>query len=367
MVTPIDSRCLVFRIAFIVAADASLPFYPLSVKESDLLRHIYARSEGLSSRSMNIVVGPGDDAAVLRSASGDLLLITVDHLIEGRHFTPGTTIDRIARKAVARSVSDIAAMGGVPTWSLATAALAPGFPADKANRLFDAMASWAIHFGCPLVGGDIATLGASSAENGDDNDGHTSGASRTPAGLLVIDGQPVPRGPGIVLTCTVAGTPHARRGPVLRSGAMPGDEVWVTGALGGSLESGRHVTFEPRVREASWLAETLGASLHAMIDLSDGLGRDAGRVAEASGVRIELDGPRLPVHLNVRSWNAALADGEDYELCFITADGSDVPDECPVTGTRLTRIGRVRAGAGCVLIDEERREIDVNECGWDHE
>ncbi|MGE3108581.1 MAG: thiamine-monophosphate kinase [Phycisphaerales bacterium] len=326
------------------------------MKESDLLRHIYSRSAGLAARSIHIVVGPGDDCAVLRSASGDLQLITVDQLIEGRHFRAGTPIDRIARKIVARSVSDIAAMAGSPTWALATAALAADVSGEHASRLFDSIAKWAEHFGCPLVGGDIASLGS----------GGPPGTER-----IVVDGKDVDRGPRMVLTCTVAGTPHATRGPVLRSGARAGDEVWVTGRLGGSLESGRHMTFEPRVREGWWLAESLGESLRAMIDLSDGLGRDAGRIAAASGARIELFGPRLPVHEGVHSWDAALGDGEDYELCFVVAAGSAsqrIPAACPHTGTALTRIGRVVEGSGCVLLDDDGKVLgDVSEVGWDHE
>jgi len=296
---------------------------------------------------------------VLRSASGDQLLITVDQLVEGRHFAPGTAIDRIARKIIARSVSDIAAMGGSPSWALATAALPDDY--EPADRRFDAMARWATHFGCPLGGGDIASLGAA-------------------AGGVTIDGRPASR-PPLMLTCTVAGTPHPGRGPVLRSGAAAGDQVWVTGRLGGSLESGRHLGFEPRVREGLWLAEHLGPRLHAMIDLSDGLGRDAGRVAEALEVRIVLEGARRPLQPNVHSWEAALGDGEDYELCFVAAADAEIPAECPTSGTMFTCVGRAEAlvggtgegsagGAGpggwCLLEDEEGRMRDVSKLGWDH-
>lgn len=297
---------------------------------------------------MHVAVGPGDDCAVVRSSSGDLLLITVDQLIEGTHFLPGSAVDRIARKLIARSVSDIAAMGGSPAWALATGALPAQYP--RADQLFDAMSKWARHFGCPLVGGDIAFLSAASGRN-------TS---------IHVDGKPVDADGRLVLTCTVAGSPHPRRGPVLRSGAKVGDEVWVTGRLGGSFESGRHFTFEPRVREGLWLCEHLGDSLHAMIDLSDGLGRDAGRVAAASKARIELNAVGLPVHENVFSWQQAVGDGEDYELCFTIAPGIDMPPECPHTGTTLTRIGRVALGEGCVIIDPENKLVDATEMGWDH-
>lgn len=296
------------------------------MRESELLEHIYARSAGLAaSGGWSVVVGPGDDAAVLRSPAGDTLLITVDQLVEGRHYEPGTAIDLIARKAVARSVSDIAAMGGRPSWATATAVLPKGYA--HADGLFDAMARWAAHWGCPLIGGDIASHGSSDHP--------------------------------LTLTVTVAGAPIAE--PVRRSGARAGDGVYVTGALGGSLGSGRHLTFEPRVGAAAGLVAALGARLHAMIDLSDGLGRDAGRVARASGVRVELDAAAIPRHAGVETWRDAAGDGENHELCFAAA--GDVPGE--VAGVAVTRVGRALEGAGCVVLDGGRA-VEAGELGWDH-
>lgn len=292
------------------------------MRESELHEHIARHSSGLGS---DVVVGPGDDCAVVRTPTGDVLLLTVDQLIEGRHFGAGTPIDAIARKAVARSVSDIAAMAGEPAWSVATAAL----PTDDTHAadLYDRLAAWARRWRCPLVGGDLATTA----------------------------------GP-VSLTVTVIGRAHRARGPVLRSTAKPGEGVYVTGALGGSLASGRHLTFEPRVDEARALGDTLGDRLTSMIDLSDGLGRDAGRVARASGVRIEIDAALVSLADGVTTWRQALGDGEDHELCF-TALG-DVPGE--VAGTPITRVGRVVEGAGCVVLDHGA-EHDASEMGWEHE
>ncbi|GJM18550.1 MAG: thiamine-monophosphate kinase [Phycisphaeraceae bacterium] len=298
------------------------------MRESELLEHIYARSAGLrASGGWSVAVGPGDDAAVLRSPGGDTLLMTVDQLVEGRHYEPGTAIDLIARKAVARSVSDIAAMGGTPTWAMATAVLPDACP--HANELFDAMSRWAMHWGCPLVGGDIASHGATDHP--------------------------------LTLTTTIAGSMPAGVEPVLRSGARAGDSIYVTGALGGSFASGRHLTFETRVLEAAALGDALGGRLHAMIDLSDGLGRDAGRVAKASAVRIELEADAVPRHPGVAGWREALGEGEDYELCFAAA--GDVPGE--VAGTAVTRVGRVIAGVGCVVLDQDDM-IDAGGLGWEH-
>lgn len=299
------------------------------MRESELLSHIYARSKGLPAP---IVVGPGDDAALLEfpAAGGPAsVLVTVDQLVEGRHYDPSrASVDAVARKAVARSVSDIAAMGGRPTCALATAALRDGY-AD-ADRLFDAMARWAAHWGCPLAGGDIASVAGPT-----------------------------------VLTVTVLGAPHPTRGCVLRSGARAGDALYVTGRLGGSLASGRHLSFEPRLREGAWLCDRLGERLHAMIDVSDGLGRDAARLAEASGVRIELDASRLPLYPDAGGWRRAIAEGEDYELLF-AAPLEDALSAAGEAGALLTRVGTVAAGSGCFVRTPEGGLEDAAALGWDH-
>jgi len=306
------------------------------MRESELLAHIYARSAELRARFPQVVVGPGHDCAAVAAPGGPLLL-KVDQIVSGRHYRPfpATPLDLIARKAVARAVSDIAAAGGSPLAAMAAAAL----PADfaHANELFDAMSRWAAHFGCPLVGGDIAAL---------------------PTGQIAA-----------VLSVSVVGSPHPVRGPVLRSGARPGDGIYVTSRLGGSLEKstglGRHLTFEPRLVESRWLCDTLGAGLHAMMDVSDGLGRDGGRLAKASGVRIRIDAGAIPRHEGVPDWRTAAAGGEDYELLFAAAEGAALPAACPATGTPITRIGTALAGTGCVVADAGK-EIDVSEMGWEH-
>lgn len=297
------------------------------MRESELLAHIAARSADLSGSGV-VVVGPGDDAAVLRHEG--LTLITVDHLVAGRHFDPQTaTIDQIARKAVARSVSDIGAMAGTPTSGLATGCLPDGY--RHGDELFDRMAHWARSHGCPLVGGDIATSS----------------------------------GP-LVLTIVVMGQAHSARGPVLRSEAKAGDAVYVTGRIGGSLISGRHLSFEPRVAEGRWLADHLGPRLGAMIDVSDGLGRDAGRIAAASKVRIELRASSLPLHGDADGWRSAAAEGEDYELLFTVREEAALPAAIPETGVPITRIGTVGRGQGCFIVDEAGAQLDAAELGWDH-
>jgi thiamine-monophosphate kinase len=301
------------------------------VDESRLHDHIYARSASLTLGAGELLVGPGDDCAVTRSPSGELQLLTVDQLVEGRHFEPGTELDLIARKAIARSVSDIAAMGGSPTWSLGTGVLPKGYA--HANALFDAMHTWASHWHCPLIGGDIAS--------------HSS-----------------PEHP-LTLTVTVGGVMPTGSMPVLRSGAKPGDLLYVTGQIGASFESGWHLRFEPRIDVGRWASRT---NAHAMMDLSDGLGRDAHRIAIASGVRIDIDATTLPISHRCSDWRQAASEGEDYELLIALSPDHDTTD-CPMP--LLGPIGRVTAceqeqSPGAVIIDPYGKTHDASSMGWDH-
>ncbi len=308
------------------------------MRESDLLAHIYARSADLAALYPHVLVGPGDDCAVLAAPSGPSLLLKVDQLVAGRHFAPfpRTPIDLIGRKSIARAVSDIAAMGGTPMVALAAASIPDGL-FGRADHLFDAMQRWARHWDCPLVGGDISAT----------------------AGPLT-------------LAITVVGLPHPVRGPVLRSGAKAGDLICVTGRLGGAVDAatsgGRHLTFEPRLAEARALCDMFGPHLHAMMDLSDGLGIDGTRLAQASGQRLNIDASAIPRAPGVADWREAAGTGEDYELLLILDPSCQVPSSCPVTGTPLAVIGRVSEHSGgpwCVLIDAGN-EHDGSTLGYNH-
>ena len=292
-------------------------FYTPSMDEAALLRHIYARAGGAEHDA--VLVGPGDDCAVVDLGGDRACLLTTDQLIEGRHFEPGTPIEQIAWKAMARSVSDIAACAGEPVCALATGAMPDGYA--HAAALFDAMHRAAIELGCPLVGGDVARAGA--------------------------DG-------GVHLTTTLIGRVHATRGAVLRSGARSGDAVVVTGCLGGSFDArvdgdgvAHHLGFTPRVEAARRAADMLGDDLHAMMDLSDGLGVDVARLAEAAGVMSEIDAAALPVAPELAgamdAIDRAVGDGEDYEL-LATVDAARVDDLDPEVWTRIGTVGEAGAG-----------------------
>ena len=302
------------------------------MRESELLQHVYAMA---GPPTPDLPIPPGDDMAMVRFHDRGLLT-AVDQVVDGRHVDlERTPIDLVGRKAITRSLSDVAAMAAKPVALLAAVTLPPDFGHDRATALFDAMRRTAQRYACPLVGGDIAVFRDAS--------------SRLVCSVTVL-AEP---GPG---------------GPVTRSGARAGDVIAVTGALGGSLQAdglGRHVTFEPRLEEAAILAETLGRRLHAMIDISDGLGRDASHVAEQSGGRIEIDAERIPCTEGV-GWRQAMSDGEDYELCFAAA--GEVPPR--VGEVPVTVVGRFVDRCGpddpLVVVRAGGRTLDGSELGWEH-
>jgi len=228
----------------------------------------------------SVVVGPGDDAAVIRGPKGLYGLLTVDMLVESVHFEKGEDLRRVGYKAVAVSVSDIAAMGGEPRFALVSAGLPRKDLARRAQALFAGLGQCARRYGVSIIGGDM---------NRSDR--------------LVID---------VFMMGEVE-----KKNLVLRSGAQDGDAIFVSGPLGGSQASGRHLSFVPRVQEARFLVEHF--KVHAMMDLSDGLSMDLPRLCEASRLGAEIFEDDIPRNPGVKTMAAALGDGEDYELLFTLA------------------------------------------------
>lgn len=343
------------------------------MNESDLLAHIFTLSGGINAGAGDVLVGPGDDCAVVSTPSGDALLLTVDQLVEGRHFETGTPIDLIARKAVARSISDIAAMGGEPCWGLATGLLPDGY--QHGRELSEALHKWGNHWHCPIVGGDIAfgpgPLSITVTVVGRMQEPQASAPGQTAS-------QPVP--PSSPREDRETGTQtHGSENrattraisPILRSGARAGDELWLTGQVGGSFDSGWHLRFEPRL--AAGHAAARSGRVHAMIDLSDGLGRDASRIAVASNMRLMIDAAKLPVSHRARDWAQAAGEGEDYELLMaIHPRHPEITDpplalDPPLHGP----IGIVRPcepgeKPGATIIDPYGKPHDAESLGWDH-
>lgn len=240
----------------------------------------------VSRAAKDVALGIGDDAAaVLPCGRGRLLLLTCDPVIEGVHFDSRATPFQIGWKAMARNLSDIAAMGGIPRYALVAASLPTKTPVAKALAIHRGLCAAAGRHGVAIVGGD------------------TSRSLH-----------------GIHLTVTLVGE-VPRREMVTRTGARVGDLVCVTGSLGGSL-AGKHLVFEPRVREARFLASRIHPT--AMMDVSDGLASDLERLAEQGGVGFEIHGEALPISSVLRREGLArsreiaraMRDGEDYELLF---------------------------------------------------
>jgi len=241
-----------------------------------------------------VVVGAGDDCAVLDlGIPGRRLLFKTDAVVEGVHFTPDTPPEQIGHKALARCLSDIAAMAGTPTAALITIALPTGFNPARIEAIYAGLNALARRHGVAIAGGETTT---------------------NPERLL--------------LSIALLGTVETGR-CVRRAGVEVGDALFVTGELGGSL-AGKHLTFEPRLAEARWLAVHFPP--HAMIDLSDGIASDLRHLLQTGPVPrgAELLARALPVsraaklaHREGRSPKppvlAALTDGEDFELLFTVA------------------------------------------------
>jgi thiamine-monophosphate kinase len=276
--------------------------------------------------SPSVLLGSGDDLAILQWPDEPVILIGVDQVLDGVHFDSTRHDPRsIGRKVMNRNLSDCAAMACLPAAAVATVALSVGTTLQHAQEFYRGLQDAARPFDCPIVGGDTASW------------------------------------PGkIAATVTILG----RTGgliPIRRDGARAGDGIFVTGPLGGSI-LGRHMTFPPRVQ----LARQLAAAWHisAMIDISDGLSRDLSHIARQSRVAAVLDAAAIPIHPDAAVDRAdgrsplehALHDGEDYELLFTAARCGD-PAAC--------RIGSIIAG-DAVFIEQDGRRQPLKPLGWEH-
>ena len=307
------------------------------------------------------LAGPGglglaDDAAVLACPPGRELVATVDAMVCGVHYLPEDPPDLVARKLLRVNLSDLAAMGATPRWYLLTTALPAALGDDWVARFASGLAEDQTNYGVSLLGGDsVATPG--------------------PA----------------VLSLTALGE-VAAGAAIRRSGARPGDRIWVSGtigdaALGLEVLRGGHGELsapdramlaarfrlpEPRVA----LGPRLAGLAHAMADISDGLLADLGHICEASGVAATVTAAALPLSPAAERIAAAepglraraAAAGDDYELLFAAP-----PEAAPALaalagelGLRLSEIGAIHAGEGVRLCDAAGREIAVARPGYSH-
>jgi thiamine-monophosphate kinase len=245
-----------------------------------------------------VLTGPGDDCAVLDIGLPDRsLLFKTDAIVEGIHFSSKVAPEKIGHKALARCLSDVAAMGGTPTAALITLALPGEFDPGHVISIYDGINRLARKYDVAIVGGET-----------------TSNPERILISIALIGF--VPRGKAL-----------------LRSGAKPEDAIFVTGELGGSLQ-GKHLEFEPRLVEARWLSENF--RVHAMLDISDGLAGDLRHILHASKTGAELLAKAIPISPQARvaaraesstkpPLLAALTDGEDFELLFTVGSRQAVP------------------------------------------
>ena len=307
----------------------------MSAGEFELIAGLVA---AMPCRRPDVRVGPGDDAAVLRPPPGMDLVQTIDTCLEGVHFPVGMAPEDVGWRAVAVNLSDLAAMGAEPAWALLSLAL-PRAEEDWLARFARGAAEALDAVGVDLVGGDTV------------------------------------RGP---LAVSFSLTGFVPPGTALRrSGAGPGDEIWVTGALGGGAaglaawQRGAQASAQPFLRPQPRLAEgqALRGLASAAIDVSDGLLQDLGHVLEASGVGAVVELERVPVHAlaGPEGLAMALTGGDDYQLCFTVAAARRPELEALAASWREPPvcIGRVRAGSGLEL-QRAGRPVAAPSAGWDH-
>ena len=244
--------------------------------EDKLLARIFPQL----GRNSRVVAAAGDDCAVVKfRGAKDWLLLKTDCVVEEIHFTKGTNARAVGWKAMMRALSDFAAMSGMPEFALITLAAAGKKKVSWVGELYRGLNRAAARFDVAIVGGETS---------------ETAGPT--------------------VIVVSVAGFVERHR-CILRSGGKANDDLFVTGKLGGSMR-GRHLNFVPRIDEARWLTENF--KVHAMMDLSDGLGADLPRLARASKVGFTIDRHALPLSPGC-SIQQAISNGEDYELLFATS------------------------------------------------
>lgn len=278
------------------------------------------------------LIGNGDDCAVIRQ-NGSSVFVATDMLLDGTHFISELiSPELIGRKAVAVNFSDLAAMGGHPTGVFISLAVPRTTSQKWLERVMLGAHQMASAFGCGIDGGDTNSWTAKLAIN----------------------------------VC-VTGIPHWR-GPVRRAGALKGDVIMITGqSLGGSLLSGRHATFTPRLAECQWILDRV--PIHSMIDISDGLGSDAIHLASASQKKFLLDSSAItPLPPNDPGYKSTFTDGEDFELLFTCAPSvaeyllKHFPWPCGVR-----RIGIVQEGLGVFMRHQDgKNPVELEFSGYQH-
>ncbi|MFC1704585.1 thiamine-phosphate kinase [Candidatus Omnitrophota bacterium] len=303
------------------------------MNQEDLLASIgengfISRIQRLFKNDASVIKGIGDDAAVLSFTKDKYLLLTTDMLIEEIHFKKHAAPRRIGHKALACNISDIAAMGGVPRYAVVSVGLPGRMNMRFAKEICRGMSDISKKYNINIVGGDTN------------------------------------RAQSIVINVALLGFVE-KKNLIVRSGAKEGDIIFVTGVLGGSLSSQRHLTFSPRIKEARYLVNHF--HLNAMIDISDGLALDLHRIAESSKVGAKLFASAIPKKKNV-SLTQALYDGEDFELLFtLSPREAQKLDRKKRLTTPLHMIGIIaKKSSGITLIQEDGTKRKIKPRGYTH-
>jgi thiamine-monophosphate kinase len=314
--------------------------------EFSLIERIRARARGRARA--DVLLGIGDDAALLRLPEGHELVLSTDTLVSGVHFPEETAPADVGWKALAVNLSDLAAMGATPAW-ISLALTLPEADVDWLDAFLDGFCELADAHGVTLVGGDT---------------------TRGPLSITLAAHGFVPAGEAL-----------------LRAGARVHDEVWVTGTIGdaagalqqwraGGMQSAklRYRLDRPTPRVAAGLA--LRGLASAAIDLSDGLAGDLGHVLRASGGGAELELGRLPTSLTLAEhfpdddarWRLQLTGGDDYELCFTAAPADAFAIEQALAACELnaTVIGRITSEPGMRWIRPDGGELALEGAGFEH-
>jgi thiamine-monophosphate kinase len=317
------------------------------------IRYAFEPRAAARGRSKFVALAMGDDAALVRPSAGFETVLTCDWFLEGTHFLRDKhPADSVGWKCLARAVSDVVAMGGLPRCFLLSLALPKDLPARWLDGFLGGLKRASKAFACELAGGD-------STERRD-----------------------------ILINVAVVG--EVRRGrALLRSGARPGDIIYVSGRLGEAelglklVREGRgrprtkdervrkHLYPEPNLALGQWLCQKRLAT--AIMDLSDGLSTDLRRLCEASGVRGAVFAPMVPAVRLTESERSsgmdalelALHGGDDYELLFAVPDRKKHLIPRVIASVPVTAVGRTTAGRGVVLIDKDGKSSELMPLGWD--
>jgi thiamine-monophosphate kinase len=308
---------------------------------------LISRIRGRAARRQGVAAGIGDDCAIFQIPAGHQTLVTTDFNLEGIHFRrEWHPAEAVGHRCLARGLSDIAAMGGMPIAAFLSLALPQNFPQSWVDQFLKGLLKLADAFRVSLAGGDTA---------------------QSPSGVLA----------DIVI---VGSAPKGKA--IRRSGARAGDRVYVSGALGGAaatlklLLSGRklrpsdfprHFHPIPRIEVGRFLLEKGLAS--AMIDLSDGLSTDLGHICAESGVGAQIHAPAIPcasIGKPAREVELkfALDGGDDYELLFTARPGKRLPAR--IAGVPITPIGHITGNKHVVLVNQDGVGSELRPQGWEH-